>query len=117
MILLMCFDTSTTPNNKLIFAELRNDLGPDMDGIVEDEASAQLADQVGCSQYVTDDDEFINLVLNDPGKVFEDKRTGQIITTGAQGEPHVRYLPPASWKIRVRPALMRAAETTHLFNV
>lgn len=107
MVLRMCFDRTTVPNNKLIFAELRNDLDPGGDGIVEDGDSAL---------YITDDDSFINLVLNDPGKVFEDKRTGQIITTGAQGEPHVRHIPLSDWKVRVRPALMRAAETTHLFN-
>ena len=107
MVLRMCFDGTTVPNNKLIFAELRNDLDPGGDGIVEDGDSAL---------YITDDDEFTNLVLNDPGKVYEDKRTGQIITTGAQGEPHVRHIPLADWKVRVRPALMRAAETTHLFN-
>lgn len=109
MVLRMCFDETTVPNNKLIFAELRNDLEPGGDGIVEDGDSAL---------YITDDDEFINLVLNDPGKVFLNKRThpSQIITTGAQGEPHVRHIPLADWKVRVRPALMRAAETTHLFN-
>ena len=107
MVLRMCFDRTTVPNNKLIFAELRNDLEPGGDGIVEDGDSAL---------YITDDDSFINLVLNDPGKVYEDKRTRQIITTGAQGEPHVRHIPLADWKVRVRPALMRAAETTHLFN-
>ena len=120
MILLMYFDyasSSSSPGNMLIYAELRNDLGPEMDGIVENESMEGLGDAVAAVQHDADTDEFINQVLNDPGKVYADRRTGQIVTTGAEGEPHVRYIPPSGWKIRVRPALMRAAETSHLFNV
>jgi hypothetical protein len=61
------------------------------------------------------DNPFVNACLNDPDhvKLVNDNI---VYDDYPSEDPHHRAIPMSEWKIRVRPALMRAATTTNLFN-
>lgn len=65
------------------------------------------------------DDVIANKVLNNYDRVTVKPIAGGGISLDlgdAEEEPRVRMIQPSDWIRKVRPALMRAATTTHLFN-
>lgn len=65
------------------------------------------------------DDATANKVLNNYDRVTVQPIAGggiKLELGDAEEEPRVRMIQPSDWIRKVRPALMRAATTTHLFN-
>jgi len=73
----------------------------------------------GTFLFETDDESLINRILNDYEHctpVFTDNNLTGINVSEAGDDPDSRKIPDGNWKVRVRPALLRAATTTHFFN-
>ena len=74
--------------------------------------------------YQTDEEMLINQLLNDQENVIvrtvpTTDNSLNVVTLdfgSASDEPSARKINDADWKVRVRPAFMRAATTTHFFN-
>ena len=68
--------------------------------------------------YEVDNDAVVNKILNDYENVEVTFPAGKLklTPTGTVEEANARKSDLTEWKKRVRPALMRAATTTHLFN-
>ena len=74
--------------------------------------------------FQADDDATINCLINDQESVVvgsvpsaDNSLTPVTLNfSSASQEPSARKIADADWKVRVRPAFMRAATTTHLFN-
>ncbi len=68
--------------------------------------------------YTTDDSLTIDRIFNDPDKVTARIVSNRLIlnVSSATGDYSARAIAEADWKTRCRPALMRAAHTTALFN-
>ena len=73
--------------------------------------------------FETSDDVQINKLINDQEKVVVTAPAGtntlSYVTlnfAAASQEPTARKIAASDWKVRVRPAFMRACTTTHLFN-
>ena len=60
-------------------------------------------------------DIMVNAVLNDPEHITLNGTT--VVYTGASGDVRCRYVPPSDWKMRTKPALMRAAHASSFFNI
>lgn len=111
MQLLMYFGKEVGQVRQLLFASVSQDSNGGGDN------GSTTAAHTGFDLFVTqetDDDALINAVLNDPGHVT--LMNGLLKVDGASGDPHARYIPITDWKIRARPALMRAAATTNFLN-
>ena len=74
--------------------------------------------------YQSDDDVVINCLVNDQEKVTitsvpsgdNSLNLVELNFASASEEPSARKIADADWRLRCRPAFMRAATTTHLFN-
>ena len=95
----------TVESNKIVEVELLQDA----EGVTK-ETNQYL--------YETDSDSVANALLNDYSKVTVSIRSGKVELgfDGTSEDVHVRRIAPENWITKVRPALMRAATTTHLFN-
>lgn len=74
---------------------------------------------VGEYQFETESDDTINTVLNNYQACtvqFNATKTAVDRIELVEGDYHSRHITDANWKSHVRPALMRAATTTNLFN-
>lgn len=70
--------------------------------------------------YEVENDAELNKLLNDYESIeVQVDGAGAFVsidTSAAGDDVHCRKIPLSDWKVRVRPALMRAATTTNLFN-
>ena len=78
----------------------------------------------GCYMFFTDDDEQINKLINDHENIGVTAPSGEntldplvLIFLDASQEPSARYIPSEDWRVRVRPAFMRACTTKDAFNL
>lgn len=111
MTLVFAFDE----NGKLASCELVND--PIELVSSEAENRLDLGMNYRCVEVedTATDNSFVNKCLNDPDHVT--LVNGSIVYGDDSSEDvHHRAIQLSEWKIRVRPALMRATTTTNLFN-
>lgn len=82
------------------------------------------SDGEGCYMFFTDDDEQINKLINDHEHIEVTAPSGEntldplvLIFLDASQEPSARYIPSEDWRVRVRPAFMRACTAKDAFNL
>lgn len=89
-----------------------------------DPAESEVIHSSGEGKYLhtLSNDKLINKLLNDYGNVgVTVSVVGAVESLNltfdtASEDPHSRRVLPANWEPKTRPALMRAATTTHFFN-